>query len=142
MDTTLEHAPFPLLGALASPLAEAAETAGAFEAFRLDLGPGARSPLHTLRAAKLFVVTAGTVRITLGDWAQEVLPGGSVLVPAGTVHAYRNGSDAPAELLVVVGGSDQLAFLRGMSRLAAAGSPDPEAVRAHASAYGVELLPA
>lgn len=140
MTTTTSPAAFPLLGALATPLATATDTDGAFEQFTLDLEPGARSPRHTLPGAKVFVVTQGTVRLTLGDETLDAVAGASLRVPAGAPHSYVNASSAPASLLVTVAGTGQLDFLRGMSDLTRDGAPDPAAVQAHAAAYGVTLL--
>ncbi|MEJ2884856.1 cupin domain-containing protein [Actinomycetospora aeridis] len=132
---------FPLMGARATVLASGDLTADAWEALQLDLAPGARSPRHTLDADKLFAVVAGTVTIEVGDETREV-DGGPVWIPAGTPHCYRNTSDAPARMLVVVTGRSQVEFLRGMSRLTADGPPDPAAVAEHTAAFGVAILPA
>ena len=66
--------------------------------------------------------------------------GGSVHVPAGTPHRYRNPTDQPARMLVVTSGADQVAFLQGMSALTADGAADPAAVAAHTAAHGVRIL--
>ena len=131
---------FPLLGARAVPLVTAADTGGAWEAVELVLGPDARSPLHTLSADKLFHVAAGTVAVTLETDEGLVEAGGSVHVPAGTPHRYRNPTDQPARMLVVTSGADQVAFLQGMSALTADGPADPAAVAAHTAAHGVRIL--
>jgi quercetin dioxygenase-like cupin family protein len=135
------HDTLPLMGAQATVLASGDVTADAWEALQLDLAPGARSPRHTLAADKLFAVVAGTVTIEVGDGTREV-DAGPVWIPAGTPHCYRNTSDAPARMIVIVTGRSQVEFLRGMSRLGAAGPPDPAAVAEHTAAYGVAILPA
>ena len=132
---------FPLMGAEAVVLATADDTRGAWEQFELRLGPGARSPRHTLDTDKLFHVVAGAVTVLVGD-EERVVTDGPVFVPAGTVHCYRNGSGAPARMVVTVTGRGQIDFLRGMSRLTADGPPDPAAVAAHTAAHGVTILPA
>ena len=132
---------FPLMGALAVVLATADDTREAWEQFELRLGPGARSPRHTLTADKLFHVVAGTVTIVAGESERSVSEG-PVFVPAGTPHCYRNDSGAPARMIVTVTGRGQIAFLRGMSRLTADGPPDPDALAAHTAAHGVAILPA
>lgn len=132
---------FPLMGAEATVLAGGDTTGDAWEALQLDLAPGARSPRHTLSADKLFAVVAGTVTVEVGDETREV-GAGPVWIPAGTPHCYRNTSDAPARMLVVVTGRSQVEFLRGMSRLTAGGPPDPAAVAEHTAAHGVAILPA
>lgn len=130
---------FALMGARATVLAAGDRTGDAWEALELDLGPGARSPLHTLSADKLFHVVDGAVTIVVGD-DERVVDGGPVWIPAGTPHCYRNDSDARARLLVIVTGRSQVEFLRGMSQLAADGPPDADAVAAHTRAHGVTLM--
>ena len=140
--TAIPDAPdtFPLMGAQATVLATADQTGDAWEMLELDLQPGARSPLHTLDADKLFTVVDGDVTIVLGD-STQIYGRGPVFVPAGTPHCYRNESNAPARMTVTVTGRGQVEFLRGMSRLAAGGPPDPAAVAEHARAHGVVILP-
>lgn len=132
---------FPLMGARATVLAGGDVTGDAWEALQLDLAPGARSPRHTLSADKLFAVVGGTVTIEVGDDTAEVSEE-SVWIPAGTPHCYRNTSDAPARMIVIVSGRSQVEFLRGMSALTAGGPPEPAAVAEHTAAHGVVILPA
>ena len=132
---------FSVRGATVLPLAEAADTGGAWEAFVLDLAPGTSSPLHTLSADKLFSVLDGTVALTVDDRQVDAASGTSAHVPAGIAHRYENTSGRPARMLVVTSDASQLAFLRGMGRLAAGGPPSPEALAAHTAAHGVRLLP-
>lgn len=132
---------FPLMGAEAVVLATADDTHEAWEQFELRLGPGARSPRHTLAADKLFHVVAGEVTVLVGEQERTVADG-AVFLPAGTVHCYRNDSGAPARMVVTVTGRGQIEFLRGMSRLTADGPPDPTALAAHTAAHGVTILPA
>jgi quercetin dioxygenase-like cupin family protein len=140
-DDAAQERTFDLMGARATVLADGHGTAGTWEAFELHLAPGARSPLHTLSADKLFYVGDGTVTLVLGEESTAAGAGQSALVPAGTPHCYRNDTAEHARLLVVVSGTGQLAFLRGMSRLTAGGPAAPVAVAEHAAAHGVTLLP-
>lgn len=134
---------FPLMGAQAVVLATADDTGDAWEQLELRLGPGARSPRHTLVADKLFHVVEGTVSLGVGDTDVTVraVLDGPVLVPAGTPHCYRNDSGEPARMTVTVTGRGQVEFLRGMSRLTADGPPDAAALAAHTANHGVTLLP-
>lgn len=133
---------FTVSGATVLPIASGDDTGGAWEAFVLDLAPGARSPLHALATDKAFFVLGGTVVLTVDDEQSEASSGVTAHVPAQTPHCYENRSGAPARLLVITTGSGQLAFLAGMGRLTAAGRPDPAALAAHTGAHGVRLLPA
>jgi quercetin dioxygenase-like cupin family protein len=140
MVTTAAAQTFGLMGAVATPLAEAGETGSAFEALALDLVPGAQSPLHTMSAFKMFYVAAGTVTLDIGGEQFEAATGSAHHVPVGAAHRYRNTSGGPARLLVVVAGRGQVEFLRGMSALTASRAPDRAAVVAHAKEFGVSLL--
>lgn len=131
---------FSVLGATVLPIASAQDTDGAWEAFVLDLAPGARSPLHTLSTDKVFTVLEGTVTLTVAAEVTTATSGTTAHVPAGTPHRYENTSGAPGRLLVITSGAGQLAFLAGMSGLSAGGPPDAAAVAEHAAAHGVRLL--
>jgi len=67
-------------------------------------------------------------------------PGATATVPAGVPHCFRNRADAPAELLVVTGGSGHVDFLEGLAGLAADGPPEPAALTTHATAHGVRFV--
>lgn len=139
---TDEAASFAMPGTRAVPVATAEDTGGAWEALELTLAPGAASPSHTLSADKVFYVARGEVTVELDGQAHELGAGSFVHVPAGAVHRYRATAAEPATLVVIVTGDTQVAFLRGMGALGAAGRPDPERVAAHAAAHGVHILAA
>jgi quercetin dioxygenase-like cupin family protein len=128
------------MGAAATPLAEAGDTDSAFEALALDLAPGAQSPLHTMSAHKMFYVASGVVTLDIDGQRISAAGGSAHHVPAGTPHRYLNTSHEPVRLLVIVAGPGQVDFLRGMSALTAAGTPDRSAVAAHSERFGVTLL--
>ncbi len=132
---------FPLMGSTVEPLVTSGDSGGAWEAVRTTVGPGGRSPLHTVAEDKVFLVLAGELVVVL-DGAEHALPAGSVAkVPAGTPHCYRNDSGAPGQLLVLTTGAEHVEFLRGMSRLTAGGPPEPAALAAHTATHGVRILP-
>lgn len=133
---------FPLMGARAAAVVTGADTAGAWEVMELTVMPGGRSPLHTVPREKLFYVTAGRLTVVTGERHDELGTRDSVLVPAGTPHCYRNDSTEPATVLVMATGTGHVDFLAGMSRLTAAGAPDPEALREHTARFGVRIIPA
>lgn len=131
---------FPLLGADIAPVATERDTGGAYELIESTVAPGGGSPLHALHGDKVFYVLEGEITLVLGDAEHAGRPGVAVHVPAGTPHCYRNASGAPARMLVLTSGAGHVAFLRGMSELAADGPPAPDAVAAHAAAHDVRLL--
>ena len=131
---------FALMGADIAPVATARETGGAYELIESTVAPGGGSPLHTRHGDKVFYVLEGEITLVLGDVEHSGRPGVSVHVPAGAPHCYRNESRAPARMLVLTTGAGHVAFLRGMSDLAADGPPPPGAVAAHAAAHDVRIL--
>ena len=135
-----ERAGFPLMGAEIAPIAAAAETGGAYELIESTVAPGGGSPPHTLECDKVFYVLEGEITLVSAGDEHTGRAGTAVGVPAGTSHNYRNDSGAPARMLVLTSGPGHVEFLRGMSRLAAGGPPDPAAVEAHAARHGVRLI--
>ena len=80
---------------------------------RFTLAPGAEVPKHTNEVEHEQYVLAGeyTVGIGEGDDAEEyvVSSGDALLIPAGTVHWYRNdGDDEGAFLCAVPNGDDAI----------------------------------
>jgi quercetin dioxygenase-like cupin family protein len=138
--TTSTADSFGMPGTRAVPVATGADTGDAWEALELTLQPGAASPPHTLSADKVFYLADGELDVELDGTVHPLRTGDVARVPAGTVHRYRNVSDAPARLLVLVTGATQVSFLRGMGRLGQAGPPEPAAVAEHAAAHGVRIM--
>ena len=69
------------------------------------------SPPHVhAHADETFYVLRGQLEFVLGHESLTIGPGDFVRVPAGTRHAFRNNSDAPAEMLVglMPGGMENL----------------------------------
>ena len=50
---------------------------------------------------EIYLVTAGHVRVRLGDDVVDLGPGGAVLIPIGVKRAVRNEGDEEAELLLL-----------------------------------------
>lgn len=79
---------------------------------------------------ELLYVTQGEVRVQIEDTVHRVTAGSMVVKPRGQVHAFWNGSSAPARmLLVVTGGGDFEGFFNSVEA-AAAELANPDAVQA------------
>ncbi|MFB6135789.1 MAG: cupin domain-containing protein [Halobacteriaceae archaeon] len=78
-----------------------AEGAPNFATRRFTLEPGAEVPRHTNEVEHVQYVLDGEYTVGLGEEEHTVRAGDSLLIPAGTVHWYRNG-DLPAAFLCVV----------------------------------------
>ena len=72
---------------------------------RMEIGvdsylPGGSSPRHAhADREKLFVVLAGRARITIGDDARKLGPGGTAFVPVGVAHHFENVGEDVLHLL-------------------------------------------
>lgn len=78
------------------------------------------------RFAESFRVIAGELELGIADAAPRTLrPGEQVTVSAGTVHTFRNASDAPVSFLTeIVGGRGFERFIRGWYGVAIDGRSD------------------
>jgi quercetin dioxygenase-like cupin family protein len=76
---------------------------------RFTLAAGAEVPRHTNAVEHEQHVLAGEYVVGLGDEERVVRPGDSLLIPAGTVHWYRNeGETEGAFVCVVPRGDDSI----------------------------------
>jgi quercetin dioxygenase-like cupin family protein len=76
---------------------------------RFTLAAGAEVPRHTNAVEHEQHVLAGEYVVGLGDEEHVVRPGDSLLIPAGTVHWYRNeGETEGAFVCVVPRGDDSI----------------------------------
>ena len=76
---------------------------------RFVLAPGAEVPRHTNEIEHEQYVLEGTYTVGLGDEEYEVSAGDSLLIPAGTVHWYRNeGETEGAFVCAVPTGDDRI----------------------------------
>ncbi len=81
---------------------------------RFTIAPGAEVPRHTNAVEHEQYVLAGEYVVGIGDEEHVVTAGDSLLIPAGTVHWYRNESDeAGAFLCAVPNGDDEIALVDG-----------------------------
>ncbi|WP_338730079.1 cupin domain-containing protein [Haladaptatus sp. DJG-WS-42] len=83
-----------------------AEGAPHFAIRRFTLDPGASVPKHTNEVEHEQYVLAGEYVVGIGDEEYTVAAGDSLLIPAGTVHWYRNEGDEPGAFLCAVPNGD------------------------------------
>ena len=90
-------------------LVNEADGAPHFALRRFTLAPGAEVPRHTNAVEHEQYVLAGEYVVGIGDEEQTVSAGDTLLIPAGTVHWYRNeGDEEGAFLCAVPNGDDQI----------------------------------
>ena len=79
---------------------------------RFVLEAGAEVPEHTNEVEHEQYVLEGEYTVGIGNEEYEVAAGDSLLIPAGTVHWYRNEGDEPGAFLCAVpNGDDEIELL-------------------------------
>ncbi|USZ70951.1 cupin domain-containing protein [Natronosalvus halobius] len=79
---------------------------------RFTLEPGAEVPPHTNAVEHEQYVLEGEYVVGIGDQEYDVEAGDSLLIPAGTVHWYRNETDVEGAFLCAVpNGDDEIELL-------------------------------
>ena len=79
---------------------------------RFVLEAGAEVPEHTNEVEHEQYVLEGEYTVGIGDEEYEVRAGDSLLIPAGTVHWYRNEGDRQGAFLCAVpNGDDEIELL-------------------------------
>lgn len=126
---------------------EQQETGGALACIEVVVPPGEGIPPHTHHVEdEIFYVIEGAVEILGDDMPGPVnIPqGGLFYGPRGRLHGFRNPTDAPIRLLVLMtpGGNMQRMF-GALAELTARspGLPAPEEVGALCSQYDIIFAP-
>ncbi|WP_254522064.1 cupin domain-containing protein [Natrinema caseinilyticum] len=79
---------------------------------RFVLAAGGEVPKHTNDVEHEQYVLAGEYTVGIGDEEHDVEAGDSLLIPAGTVHWYRNEGDEPGAFICAVpNGNDEIELL-------------------------------
>ena len=122
--------------------ASAADTAGAYVSFELEIPPGCGAPLHRHEIdSESFYVLEGAIRFTDAAGTRVARRGEFVLLPRGGVHAFDNASAAPARALVVAApGVEAERFFAAVDARAGQ-TPDPDEITAIAARHGLTILP-
>lgn len=90
-------------------LVDADDGAPNFAIRRFTLDPGAEVPKHTNAVEHEQYVLEGEYVVGIADEEHVVSAGDSLLIPAGTVHWYRNeGDEQGAFLCAVPNGDDEI----------------------------------
>jgi mannose-6-phosphate isomerase-like protein (cupin superfamily) len=63
--------------------------------------------MHQTRTVDFLYIVSGQVVLELDDGAERVLEAGDTVIQNGTHHAWRNRSDEPCMILVVLVGADR-----------------------------------
>lgn len=94
---------FSAVGDVYRFLATGEQTGGAYVLSEARVLPGGGPPPHIhQREDEAFFVLAGEITFTLGDKKVVAKPGSFIQGPRGIPHAFKNESNAPARMLILV----------------------------------------
>jgi quercetin dioxygenase-like cupin family protein len=107
--------------------------------------PGSGPPLHLhTREVELFIVLAGEITFWLDGMVIKRAAGGTVLVPCGMPHCFKNASDRPARVLTLFTPGGIEGFFTYGEPLANGSAPPDELlldrIAVLAPLYGIEML--
>jgi quercetin dioxygenase-like cupin family protein len=122
-------------------LATTATTRGEFGLYRVRMRPkagGPRTHFHKT-ISESFYILDGTVRLFDGARWIDAHKGDFLHVPQGGLHAFRNDSDAPADMLLLfTPGAPREEYFEKVSELAGAGEEERAAFLEKHDSYFVE----
>lgn len=102
-------------------LATGAATGGEFGLYRIDMPPKGSGPathFHKTMSESFFILS-GTIRLFNGDRWIDATPGDFLYVPVGGLHAFHNGSNEPASMLLLFSpGAPREGYFEGLADLA------------------------
>ena len=112
--------------------------------FELTVPPGARVPpahSHTNNEEIVYVLE-GVLRYRVDDETRDLTPGERMYTPRGSVHGFSNPHDAPARALIMLTPDIGAQYFRDIAAVVRApGGPDPAAMAAVMTRYGLVLAP-
>ena len=122
--------------------ASAADTGGRFSLLEHALEPETLAmPMHRHAAeTKTFFAVEGSLTVQIERDLFVATPGGSLVVPAGTMHTMWNETDRRIRFLSVIapGGLEQY-YAEVASYIPTGGKPDMDRVLDASTRYGIEL---
>ena len=124
-------------------LQDGGSTGGALDLFEMVVQPNARMPVphYHERWEETVYGLSGVVTFLVAGRDVPLAPGGSLFIPRGTVHGFRNDGPAVASCLcLLTPGVLGPAYFREIAGLLAAQPPDPAAMGPVMRRYG--LIPA
>jgi mannose-6-phosphate isomerase-like protein (cupin superfamily) len=122
-------------------LATTDTTRGEFGLYRVEMRPRAGGPKKHFhkRISESFYVLDGTVRVFDGVQWVDTRKGDFLHVPQGGLHAFRNDSDAPADMLLLfTPGAPREEYFEQVSQLAHASEEERAAFFDRHDSYFVE----
>jgi quercetin dioxygenase-like cupin family protein len=118
------------------------DTGGKYSLFNCVTRPGGGPPRHRhLTEDEWFHVLEGRMEFWKDGRWEEVEPGGTVFVPRGVAHAFRNRGKGDLRMVVQTApGGFEVFYARLSEELAKGGEPDFGKLMAIAREHGMEIL--
>ena len=119
------------------------ETGGTLTVWTEITPPGGGPPphYHTQDDESFHVIEGRVEFFADGQW-REVAPGGTVFMPRGAVHAFRNVGTTPSRMLLSTTPSGfEIFFARCAEEFAKPGGPDMPRVMEISAEHGIHFLP-
>lgn len=141
---------FSAVGDVYRILASGEQTGGAYALSEARVLPGGGPPPHIHRREdEAFFVLEGEITFLLGDRKVVAKPGSFIQGPRGIPHAFKNESNAPARMLILVTPPGFEKFLQEFAQPIASFEAPPtpvtpadiEKLLAVAPKHGIEILP-
>lgn len=103
--------------------------------------PGGGPPLHVdYREDELLYILEGIYRVWRGDTVIDMGPGVAYAIPKGVRHTFKNVSDGPARILVMLVPGGLEGFFEQVAARGLTLPDDQAAVEALARDYGMDIL--
>jgi quercetin dioxygenase-like cupin family protein len=131
-------------------LATGAETDGKYTIWEAIVPPGGGPPPHVhSREEEGFYILEGEITFQIGDQRNVARAGTSANMPVGTPHSFKNETNRPAKMLILVApaGLEQMFFELGVpvaQGTTTARPPTKEEIEKMAAVmprYGIETVP-
>ena len=119
----------------------AEHTGGTFSAILAEVKPGEGPPPHLHRdREEYFFVLEGSYALSVNGNESTIGPGTLVFVPRGTVHAFKNVTDAMGKILEWTIPGDNGDYFRAMHHMEANGGFNPDTFAAINQRFVTEFV--
>lgn len=148
--TPAEGRTIAVVGEVSRFLATGEDTNGKYALWEVTVAPGGGPPPHVhSREEEGFYILEGEISFTIGDKRIVASAGMFANMPVGTPHSFKNESNRPAKMLIVVApaGLEQMFFEfgvlfpdEGSTTTLPPTKEEIEKLRAIGSRYGIEII--
>lgn len=129
-----------VFGTQVTVLGGASETAGTFSMAKVVCLPGAGAPPHAHVETEHFHVLRGRLTVQVRGETTELLPGDTIHIPSGVLHAFANKSGEETEFMSLATPSGHENFFRDADTLSRSGRFNPSTAAELCQKHRIELL--